>query len=369
MADISQVIAAIAIYWASVLAASYLIKRRVKGLQVNPLMIIYKKEAAFKRLESLEGKKWIKLLLLIGVALTLASLFLFYYTILGVVGSRFVSQQSSQGLVPIIPGVTITGVSIIYVLFSIGIAAAVHELSHAIASKAVGIPIKSVGFILSLFIPAAFVEPDEEKFNSASRMKKIQILSAGPASNLILGFLFLFILGSVAATMPGAMIVSIDEGYPAQQSGLSPGLVITAVNGTAILTPNDLSPFISQYSNQSVTFNLTIYDPKTNTTFWKEVYKPANFSRIGVTLEQARGPSPIPESLYYPVVNMLFYLYLINISLAIINAAPVFITDGAKIVSELINWKLKGNGGKAINFFIQVFTLLLILSSITFTPL
>jgi membrane-associated protease RseP (regulator of RpoE activity) len=369
MTDVFQAIGIIAIYWASVLAVSYFLKGKVKGLQINPLMIIYKKEAAFKRLEHLAGRKWVRAALLLGVVLTFVSVSLFYYTIFGVVSSRFASSQSSEGLVPIIPGITITGVTIIYVLFSLGISAAVHELSHAVASKALGVPIKSVGFIVSLFIPAAFVEPDEESFNSASRLKKIQILSAGPASNLILGFSFLFILSSVAVTMPGALITSVDQGYPAQQSGLSSGLVIIAINGTTISTPTDLSPFIARYSNSSVTFNLTIYDPKTNMTYWKDVYKPANFSRIGVTLEQARGPSPLPDSIYFPVVNILFYLYLINVSLAIINAAPIFITDGGKIINEIIAWKLKGNAGKVVNFFIQVFTLLLILSSITFTPI
>jgi len=369
MADAFQTAVALAVYWVVVLFLSYMLKKRVKGLQVNPLMIIYRREAAFQRLDSLYERRWVKALLFSGVALTFASLFLFYYTIIGVVESRFVTGQTSEGLVPIIPGITITGVTIIYVLFSLGVSAAIHELSHAVASKALGIPVKSVGFILSLFIPAAFVEPDEEKFNASNRLKKIQVLSAGPASNFVAAFVFLIILSYVSAAIPGAMIASVDAGYPAQQAGLTPGAVIVSVNGTPIVTPSDLSPIITKYSNTSVSFNITLYDPKTNTTYWKIVYKPENYSRIGVTLEQARKASPLPDALYYPLVNILFYMYMINFSLAIINAAPIFITDGGKIINEVVTWKFKGNLGKTINFFIQIFSLLLILSSITLSPI
>ncbi|MEM4463762.1 MAG: site-2 protease family protein [Fervidicoccaceae archaeon] len=369
MATTLEIVGAIALYWGTILLIFNFLKNRMKDLQVNPIMIIYKKETTLSFLERIAGKKWLRPFLYAGILLTFLSLFLFYYTILGVVASRFISTQATGGLVPIIPGITITGTAIIYVLFSIGISATIHELAHAIASRAVGIPIKSVGFILSIFIPAAFVEPDEEKFNSAGRLKRAQVLSAGPASNFIAGLIFLLVLSQISVAIPGASIVSTDDGYPAQQAGLNPGLVILAINGTQIATPGDISPIISKYANVSATFNITVYDPKTNTTFWKLVYKPSNFSRIGITVEQARAPSPIPDFLYFPLTNLLFYLYIINISLAIINAAPIFITDGGKLVNDIIAWKFSGNTAKTLNFFVQIFTLLLILSSITFTPI
>ncbi|MCI4396414.1 MAG: site-2 protease family protein [Thermoprotei archaeon] len=369
MPDLVVSLIALALYWASFLAISFFLSKRIRGLRVNPLMIIYRKETTLETFGKASYNTVAKILLYAAIALNFASMLFFYYTIFGVVMARFVSPESAGGLVPIIPGITITGITIVYVLFSIGVSATIHELSHALASKIVGIPIKAVGFILSIFIPAAYVEPDEEKFNSADRLKKLEVLSAGPASNFIVGLIFLALLGIIASPMAGAMITSVDSGYPAEQYGLKPGWIIIAVNGTPIQAPGDLSPIISQYANSTVYFNMTLYDPKTNATFWKMVYKPDNFSRIGVVLEQARGPSPIPDSIYYPLLNLLFYLYIINISLALINSAPIFITDGGKVVSEIIGWKIKGNAGKALNFFIQVFTLLLVLSSITFTPI
>ncbi|RLG88357.1 MAG: hypothetical protein DRO15_03035 [Thermoprotei archaeon] len=56
-------------------------------------------------------------------------------------------------------------------------------------------------------------------------------------------------------------------------------------------------------------------------------------------------------------------MYIINASLAVINAAPLFITDGGKIISELAD--RLGLAGKALSITLQSITAILIIITIS----
>ncbi|AFH42151.1 site-2 protease family protein [Fervidicoccus fontis] len=368
MNDVVLTVVAIVTYWVIALAIGYALRKKFKGLEVSPFFIIFKKPSALSFLDKYEKNKFLRGLIYASVILTFISLFMFYYYMIEAVALRF-SGYSSGGLVPIIPGITIKGTAIIYILISIGIAALIHELSHAFASRVAHIPVKNVGFILAVFIPAAFVEPDEEAFKKASFKDKIKILSAGPSSNLIIAFIFLILILLMTVNAVGATVVSVESGSPAQIYGIKPGYTILEINGTKIGSPYDIGPIIENYTNSGVWFNITYRSPSSENLSWLLVYKPSNVSKIGITIEQAKGIQSLPDSVYFPMLEFFTFMYVINFSLAIINAAPIFITDGGRIISEIISLKIPGNKGKALNFFIQTFTLLLVLSAITFTPI
>ena len=72
-----------------------------------------------------------------------------------------------------------------YWIFGIAAIILIHEPAHAIACIKNKIRIKSFGWLLFLIIPGAFVEPDENKLKSSSTRKKLRIYCAGSFSNLI----------------------------------------------------------------------------------------------------------------------------------------------------------------------------------------
>ena len=59
---------------------------------------------------------------------------------------------------------------------------------------------------------------------------------------------------------------------------------------------------------------------------------------------------------------------MLNLALALINAGPLFITDGAKMLDEPLA-RLAGQQGRLVSAGIQAATLLLIFSLLTLKPI
>lgn len=333
------------------------------GVEVGMFIFLIKKRSALDILDRVRGR-WINFLIWIGVAVMIISMILFYYGVylLGlryvidlikslVIGERMPS--STPPITPIIPGVTISGVDILYIAIAIGIAAALHELGHAIAAKISNVNIKSYGVGIFLIMPLAFVEVDENSMLS-SKIRAVKILSAGVLMNMILFIISFVLIISILFLLPfagviqGAVISQVEVDSPAYRAGISPGLLITSINGTPIYTLDNFLKFRSVImSSENITLNISgIYPNGTRVDLL--VYKPANTSRIGVVF----------DGLYIPLANvfiaalvkhydngysrfwlledllrLLIWINIINISFAVINAAPLYITDGGKFVS------------------------------------
>ncbi len=370
MASNLEVLTAILAYWLVVLLIARLLSLRVRNLTVTPIMVMYKKPASFGVFEKLEGNRLFSAVLWAGVLLTLVSMVAFYLFVGQVALLRISGEaQEGVGLVPVIPGVTIKGVAIIYILLNLGIAVVVHELSHAAASKALRVPVKSTGLLLAVVLPAAFVEPDEEAFRRARLRDRVRIVAAGPASNLILGLLLLGLFAAVFQGGAGVEIIGVEPGSPADKAGLAPGFVITKVNGVEVKSIADLQRVLAPLAERDAEI---VVEGRWKDTGMRDkivVYKPADRRLIGITIRQANPLTWMPDSLYFALAALISYGYIINLSLAVINAAPLFITDGGRILGDVLTSKLGDLRGRTLSFFLQILTLLILLSSITFSQI
>jgi hypothetical protein len=61
------------------------------------------------------------------------------------------NAEGAGGVVPIIPGVTITGLPLVYMMIGLALALVTHEFAHGLASSKDNIPIKSSGLSSSWF--------------------------------------------------------------------------------------------------------------------------------------------------------------------------------------------------------------------------
>jgi len=339
------------------------------GLEIHIFTILIKRRSALDILNRVSRGR-INLLLWFGLIAMIISMLLFYYGIyiLGIgyiinLVRGFISGESTTTpppITPIIPGVTITGVDIIYILVAIGIAIALHELGHAIAAKVSGVDIKSYGAGIFLIMPLAFVEIDEEKikFNKKSALK---ILSAGVLMNILLFVISFLLIILIINMLPflgviqGAVISQVEPGSPAYEAGIRPGLLIVSINNTPIYTLDNFLKFRSLITS-GVSIDLYLVGMYPNGSYIRTIiHKPANATRIGVVF----------DGLYIPLINfflaalvkysdngytrlifleelirLLVWINIINISLAIINAGPLYITDGGKFLSILLPKKL-----------------------------
>ncbi|MEZ0289904.1 MAG: site-2 protease family protein [Sulfolobales archaeon] len=334
------------------------------GLEVSVFTILIKKRGGLDLLDRIRGGRKSILLFRAGVIVMFVSIVLFYATVY-LIGVNYVitfinsflnpstERLGPPPVAPIIPGITITGVDIVYLLIAIGISVAFHELGHAIASKTHDVPLKSYGAGIFLIMPLAFVEVDDERMMSDKRVAT-RILSAGVLFNMILFLISLAIILSILWISPllgviqGAVIASVEPDSPAYRAGIRPGLLITSVNGSTIYTLDNFLPYRMLISSpETLYLNITGVYPN-GSVLRTIVYKPSNATRIGVVFDGVyipivgffTGALIIPTSSSYvrlwlleDLLRLMVWMMIINISLAVVNAAPLYITDGGKILS------------------------------------
>ena len=352
----------IAVFWLILYIILYPYREKLEsnGIRIYPLFLVVKKKTGFKSFDKLSKKKIIGVYAVIGIALTLVSLFLFYYYAVSIFLSRYVFETGKAGgLIPIIPGVTIGWEIAVYILFSIGVAAVVHEFSHAIMALRENIEVKSIGFFLAYIIPAAFVEVDEEKLEKAPLLSRAKIVSAGPASNLVLGAVFLLLLHLIVMAPAGIIVAGVEEHSPAHRAGLLEGDIIKYVNNTRVDSLLKLRNIVLSTSGKNTSLILVV--KRGDDVLRVVVKKYYNESLLGIRVKPTGILSTLSISSYIVLLNLVNYMALINLSLALINAAPLFITDGAHLLKSLLG--RTGVGGIA-STTIQIATLIITLSII-----
>jgi len=320
-----------------------------KGIILYPFFLMMRRDARSEWFPKLSKTKAYRALDWAFVGLAYASMGLGFWLLLSIVIAKLTSKVAPAALTPIIPGVTVPLAQAIYILLAIAIAVTLHELMHAISSTSNGIRVKGGGFLLIFIFPGAFVEPDEEEFKSASVTKRIKVVSAGIAINLILAVISFFLLGYLApALSQGALIVGVIKDYPAYNASIAPGQVIVAINGHPVHVPSQVDELLSTTSPNVVTLLV-------------------NGSLINKTVITPQGKLGVYLAYYYPsslvsgLMDFLLWFYTINFSLATINALPLFITDGTKLISELFNDE---SLGRKVSMGLSVVTIGLFLMAI-----
>lgn len=361
----------LAVFWA-------LLWLRFRGstgrVRVYPLLLIARTGikggplgGALARLLSLYG--WFSIVTLV------ISMAFFYYLAVTIFIRRYITPPSepgfAEGFVPLLPGITIPLDELPLLLVPIGIAILLHELAHALVARAVGVRVKDAGFILLAFIPGAFVEPDEGELRGAPTTSRLKVYSAGVAANVILAAVAFGLLILLAPVLNnGVIILDVEGGSPADLGGLKKGMVVVEVNGVNVRSLDEFLRVLEELGvrdrDRTVTINLKVLHEGREESV--TIVKPEGRERLGVSIEQ--------NYIFRIPVTMLQILVIINLALALINAAPILIptpagaiaSDGAHLVGDLIA-TLLGEKTRPLVIAIGLATLLLIVSLLTLTPI
>jgi membrane-associated protease RseP (regulator of RpoE activity) len=138
----------------------------------------------------------------------------------------------------------------ISVWLAIVVAVFIHESAHGIVARSLGLPIKSAGVLLLLFIPiGAFVEVDDKQLKESRSRDSLRVLGAGSGINFIVGvacvLLLILTVSSMTPAVRGAAIVGVvpDSSSlrsPAALAGIQPGDFVTAINNSPVTDLNVL---------------------------------------------------------------------------------------------------------------------------------
>jgi len=376
--DILTTLGIIGIIWIAI----YFIAQKIgterleaKGIEAGtPFFFMWKTERLNAFLTKM-GKKFPVIFFNVGIVVGFGGMLFAFWMFGENLIKFFIQPEAAGGVVPIIPGITITGLPLIYMLIALAVAILTHEFGHGFASSKDNIPIKSSGLLGFFVMFGAFVEPDEEAFEKeATPRARMRLLAAGSYANIAWSFVFLALLlnfgaiASIAYNPPsGAYIYQTSPGSPGAEV-LSVGDVIIGLNDTEIEAWNDVSIFMVDALNGSQITIHTLDGSATITLAGND----ANGTRgyIGIYgsdyWEAKPGWSLFLDSMFiFHAQQIILWCYIILISLALFNLLPVPMLDGDKLLSNGLSLFIKdAKKIKYIMYPVRIASLLIVVLSI-----
>ena len=233
-----------------------------------------------------------------------------------------------------------------------------HELMHGIVCRLEKIRIKSVGWMLLLFIPGAFVEPDEKQLKRAGRSTKLRVYAAGSFANIVVGLSVIAVLLVIGMLFtPAGISGTIAPGSPANASGI-PG-IITAVDGVPVKSIDELKSVMSRYNAgdtvQITTANgyvvpafkpsMDFFVPKQRVVVGRQETRSLTLGEhpersgpyIGIEAASQAFAFPGDIKMYFTISLVLFWIFIFSVGIGIINLLPIKPLDGGLLFEELVS--------------------------------
>ncbi len=306
-----------------------------------------------------------------------------------------------------------TLIAILILIAVLLVTVTLHELGHFLTARAAGAKVVefAIGFPPRLFgikrgetqyslnlIPlGAFVKTTSENdpnvpgsLASLGSWRRMGVYFAGPMANALLAFIvfvafFMIPTQVVVGSELGVEIMTLTQGYPAEEAGVQVGDIIKEINGVAIHTSDDLRQAIEgntgeitlllQRDDTEISKSLTPVDNEgemvigigyrwpspyiTETqrySFWEATYnsgkvivdtptllKDAILHNPGQAVSGPVGVGQIAvEVLRYGLSNVLLLLALINLGIGLFNLFPIPPLDGGGMLVALIEGIRRG---------------------------
>jgi len=303
------------------------------------------------------------------------------------------------GINPILP--------IFYGWLAIVCAIVIHEGAHGIIARNRGFNVKSSGLLFFLIIPiGAFVDVDEDQIEKSKPNDSLRVMAGGVAGNTLIAVIsliaLLLLVNGLTPVVNGVYISEVIEGLPADQAGLLPADVFVSIDGVPIGNyEEDLKPLFEnknpgdtvyvtvsrgenwneQYStpitliesNGTAVMGITLGDLLTEERI--DFYGTVTLDTITLyMLPPSLAPSIVPFSdslsqfYIHPIganwqvyANIFYWLWFVNLNVAIFNALPIYPLDGGRILDISLKSVLAGKASeKTISRITRIVTAVLI---------
>jgi len=241
-----------------------------------------------------------------------------------------------------------------------------HELMHGIIARAEKIRLKSVGLLLLLIFPGAFVEPDEKQLQKARLLTRLRVFAAGTFANfsiaLIIIGLFAFVLWpAVAGT--GIVLETVTDGSPAALAGLAPGQLITAVNEKPVTTSyweftGGRGYLYEEVGKVAEGDRLSfVADGK---EYAVEVAKNAESGApyVGITYKPVMS---VPVGEFFTFANLFTMIWVFSLAVGMVNMLPIYPLDGGLMFEAVAAKYLKKRGTRVITRLVTYALVLVLL--------
>ncbi len=352
---------AAAVVWVALYAASRRLPFKKYGLEMNPLVLMFRTRRFNEWLDRAANKHPRFWRAYSNVAIPVAGLHmaLALYLLVSNLGYFLEEPRGGGAVVPFIPGITVDLELVVYWLIPLGILLVCHELAHGIIARREGIAVKSAGVLFAFVLWGAFVEPDEEELKKAPAKSKLRVLAGGVQANIIVALLALLLLVAVfrgaQEVIPytagiyfgrglkpipprggeGIVIYGVNTSGPAFDAGLRRWDIVYSVNGTPTHSVLDLDVFLKDLkADETFLMKTSSGDLSVQTTrgqengigasFFVQPYFPVRF-----------WPYDDAE-LSFSLFAVIGGTQALNLAVGIFNMLPLYPLDGEAYLATLI---------------------------------
>jgi membrane-associated protease RseP (regulator of RpoE activity) len=282
----------------------------------------------------------------------------------------------------VIPGLTIPLLEGLIAILSVLL---VHEFAHGFVLRAQGLPTKSVGAMVFIAIPGAFVEPDEKRLKKAPVMQRLRVYGAGSFANVLLALVCLSILLVAVVPRPGVYVWETAENTPAY-GVLQPGMLLLSIDNVPM---NEWEDFHDFMDNTHPGDNLTIVtNENTFTITITSSEENENLGYLGLVLISAISRSDFINPLFtlavigwgitgypvfhpycntaylpWPIVSLLTWIFLLNFAIGLFNMLPAIPLDGGYILEGIVEKRTSAKTARRVALGFSFFVLALIVVS------
>ncbi len=297
------------------------------------------------------------------------------FTLLWTPAAREIQREVGLGAYILLPGIN-PFLPVFYGWIAIVVAIAVHEGAHGIIARNRGLKVKSSGLLFFLIFPfGAFVDVDEKQLEKAKPKDSLRVLAAGVGGNIIVAVVcilgVLIIVSGLTPVINGVYISDVTAGMPAEMAGLLPEDVLVSVDNVEIDTFKELGALLEEKAPGDVVKVVVARGEKWEERFSTSVdltesegrtvmgvsggdllteerltlYKTLNPETLSLYLlppALAPGLVPFSDSLipfythrlgvqWHVWANLLFWMWFVNLNVAVFNALPIYPLDGGRI--------------------------------------
>jgi membrane-associated protease RseP (regulator of RpoE activity) len=338
-ATLMWAIVVITLFWTVLYALYGRREEREEGLSVDMFIAMWRTKRMLgfiDRLSRVNVRFW-KVYADIGIAVGFMGMAYVFYALTKTALKALQTGGKQAGVQLVIPGVTIP---LWYGLVGLTVVMIVHELSHGVTARAETLPLKSVGLVLLAVIPGAFVEPEEEELKRAPLRSRLRVYGAGSMANIVTGIITVLIMTYAVSPLlvpSGILVSNVIKGSPAD-GVLQKGDVIVAINGVETKTIEQFIKIMNG-TKPGETITITVLRGGRHLTLELTLGKhPQNPRKgyIGIYPAQHVVSKIGHEGLVLPLFFSLYWTYVLNIGIGLMNLFPLVPLDGGRMFDDVV---------------------------------